>query len=85
MHTVYVLRSEVTGKRYVGSTGNLEARLQEHSRGKVRATKGGRPWRLVYKEEFTTNAEARRRELSLKNGQGRAELDRLLLEGGSAP
>ncbi|MGH9787378.1 MAG: GIY-YIG nuclease family protein [Candidatus Acidiferrales bacterium] len=85
MFTVYILRSEVTGKRYVGSTGNLQSRLQAHNRGKVRATKGGRPWTLIYREEFATNSEARQRELSLKSGQGRAELDRLLLREGSAP
>ena len=85
MFFVYVLRSELTGKRYVGSTGNLDARLLQHERGKVRSTKGGRPWKLVYRQQFETNREARRRELSLKTGQGRAELDRVLKKQGSAP
>ena len=85
MFTVYALRSLKTGKRYVGSTGDLEARLEAHSRGKVRATKGGRPWVLAYREEYVTNGEARKREASLKTGKGRAELDRLLGLGGSAP
>ena len=85
MFAVYVLRSQKTGKRYVGSTGQLEKRLETHNRGKVRATKGSRPWVLVYREEFATNAEARKREASLKTGKGRAELDRLLGIGGSTP
>jgi putative endonuclease len=85
MFTVYVLRSQRTGRRYVGSTGDLAQRLKEHSGGKVRATKGGRPWTLVYKENHTTNSAARRREISLKSGQGRAELDRIIGRGGSAP
>ena len=41
MFTVYVLKSASLGKRYVGSTGNLQARLRLHNQGKVRATKGG--------------------------------------------
>ena len=85
MLTVYVLRSLKHGKRYVGSTGQLEARLEAHNRGKVRATKAGRPWVLVYQEQHATNGEARQREASLKTGKGRAELDRLLGLRGSAP
>ncbi|MCH7765623.1 MAG: GIY-YIG nuclease family protein [Acidobacteria bacterium] len=82
---VYVLRSERTGKRYVGSTKNLPNRTNQHNRGKVRATRSGRPWRVVHTETFETNQEARRREISLKSGKGRAELDRILKGAGSAP
>ena len=85
MFTVYVLKSDRTGKRYIGSTADVAARLQQHNQCKVRATKGGRPWRLVYSEQFETNAEARRREISLKSGKGREELDRILGRRGSAP
>jgi putative endonuclease len=85
MFYVYVLRSERTGKRYVGSSSDIATRLEQHNRGKVRATKGGRPWKLAYQEEYETNGEARRRELALKSGQGRAERDRMLGRGGSAP
>ncbi|MFB3126872.1 MAG: GIY-YIG nuclease family protein, partial [Candidatus Acidiferrales bacterium] len=49
---VYVLRSERTGKRYVGSTKNLPNRTNQHNRGKVRATRSGRPWRVVHTETF---------------------------------
>src|SRR5712692_4140279 len=85
MFAVYVLRSATTGKRYVGSTGNLSSRLQQHNQGNVRATKGGRPWELLYYERFETNTQARQRELSLKAGKGRAEPDRIFRERGSAP
>jgi putative endonuclease len=85
MFSVYVLKSASLGKRYVGSTANLVARLQQHNQGRVRATKGGRPWELVYSEDFPSNAEARRREISLKSGKGRAELDEILAKRGSAP
>jgi putative endonuclease len=85
MFFVYVLKSDSLGKRYVGSTGDIQTRLRQHNQGKVRATKGGQPWMLIHHEVFATLSEARRRELSLKTGQGRAELDRILGRGGSAP
>ncbi|MCL4523851.1 MAG: GIY-YIG nuclease family protein [Acidobacteria bacterium] len=85
MFTVYVLKSLSMGRRYVGSTANLEARLQQHNQGRVRSTRGGRPWKVVYTEVFETNSEARRREISLKSGKGRAELDEIIAKLGSAP
>ncbi|MBI4466640.1 MAG: GIY-YIG nuclease family protein [Acidobacteria bacterium] len=85
MFTVYVLHSEKTGRRYVGSSNDLLARFEQHNRGQVCATKGGRPWEIVHTETYPTGGEARRRELSLKTGQGRAELDRILGTVGSAP
>ena len=85
MFAVYVLQSTTTGKRYVGSTRNLAARLRQHNQGRVRATKGGRPWKLVYFEQFQTNREARQREIFLKSGRGRAEIAQVLAGRGSAP
>ena len=85
MSIVYVLYSESTDKRYVGYTQNLEARLNLHNAGKVRATKGGRPWKLIYSENYPSRRAAMQRERSLKSGQGRAELGRILENKGSAP
>lgn len=75
MFYVYVLQSINYKNRYVGSTGNIDKRVIEHDSGKVRYTKGRKPWKLVYKEEYLTRNEARKRELFLKTGQGRKFLD----------
>ncbi len=77
MYFVYVLRSEKTGRRYVGSCSNLEDRLSRHNNGESKATKHGVPWHLVRYEVFSTRPEATRRENYLKTGKGREELDRL--------
>ncbi|MEM8955618.1 MAG: GIY-YIG nuclease family protein [Verrucomicrobiota bacterium] len=77
MYTVYVLRSEKTGRRYVGSTGDMERRFREHQGGRNKATRHGVPWRLVYTEEYSDRAEAVRRERYLKTGVGREELDEM--------
>ncbi len=80
MYFVYVLQSESHDNRYIGSTENIEKRLIEHNAGKVRYTKGRRPWELIYQESFISRGEARKREIFLKSGQGRKYLDSRLLE-----
>jgi len=73
---VYVLRSTKNEKRYIGSTSKTpEIRLQEHNVGANRWTRINRPFIMVYSEEYSTNTEARRREIFLKSGQGRKWLD----------
>ena len=78
MYTVYVLRSESSGKLYIGQTGNFPKRLSEHHAGTARYTRGRGPWQLVHTEEFSTRALAMRREKFLKSGKGREELKGLL-------
>ncbi len=71
---IYILKSEATGSSYVGHTSNLEKRVLEHNSGKSLSTRGKRPWRLVYKEEFPTRSKAASRERHFKSVEGRLEL-----------
>jgi putative endonuclease len=71
MYTVYVLRSLVNGRMYIGYSEDLEERLNSHNSGKVRSTKAYKPYSVVFKEEFENKTEARKRELFLKSGKGR--------------
>jgi predicted GIY-YIG superfamily endonuclease len=58
---VYLLRG-TTGRHYLGSTGDLEARLAQHQRGHTHTTKRlGRPLTLVAARSFATREEARSR------------------------
>ncbi len=66
MAFVYILRSDTTGRFYVGSTDNLDRRMSEHLRGHSSATRGRGPWKLAHTEEFDTLLEARRREWEIK-------------------
>ena len=70
MFYAYVLISESHSTHYYGSTANLENRLNEHNAGKVRYTKGRRPWKLHYYEEFETRSEAVQREQFFKSIEG---------------
>ncbi len=71
---IYILKSEATGSSYVGHTSNLEKRVFEHNSGKSLSTKGKRPWKLVYKEAYTTRSGAVSRERYFKSIRGRLEL-----------
>ncbi len=73
-YTVYVLLSDRDHRRYIGITGDLDRRLDEHRRGLVKSTRHRRPLRLVYSERYESKAEAQKRERFFKTGQGRAYL-----------
>jgi len=66
----YILKSGKDSKFYYGSTSDLQKRLIAHNAGKVRATKGRRPFVLHYSEQFTTRSEAFKRERFFKTIDG---------------
>lgn len=71
MFTVYVLKSLIAEKSYVGFTNNIKERLRQHNSGQNYFTKRYMPWRLIYKEEFEKREEAIKREKYLKSASGR--------------
>jgi len=78
MFATYILQSEIFGKYYVGSCGDIALRLSQHNAGRVRATKYGIPWRVAYKEEFGTRQDAYRREVQIKRYKGGEAFRKLL-------
>ena len=75
---LYILRSDKTGRYYVGSTGDLQDRLRRHNSGYSKATKAGVPWQLVYKEQFASKSEACIRELEIKAWKSRVIIEGLI-------
>jgi putative endonuclease len=71
MHYVYVLRSIKDGRFYVGYTANLRRRLPEHNAGMVASTKHRTPFKLIYYEACTQQADALKRERYLKTTYGK--------------
>ena len=75
MFFVYILRSETSGKLYIGQTNNMDRRLREHNeplhnvRKHTSRNKG--PWQLIHHEEVESRSDAVRREKWLKSGIGR--------------
>lgn len=46
---VYILYSKKWERYYVGITNDLVDRLKRHSNGQSLSTKGGIPWKMIYK------------------------------------
>ncbi len=83
MYFVYIIKSEKTGRRYIGSTRDVINRLEEHNSGKTRSTRAGRPWLLIYKEVFSSKSEAQSREYQLKRFRGGEALKKLFIRAGT--
>lgn len=65
---------------YVGSTNDLQRRLQEHTYGKVQSTKNKRPIVLLYHKSYETIQEARQKEMSLKKSKSRKMIESFMRE-----
>ena len=68
---VYILQSEVDGKKYTGYTNNLNLRFELHNKGRVQSTKGRRPLKLIYFEACLSQKDALNREKYLKTHYGK--------------
>jgi len=66
MRYVYLLKSVNKDFYYIGSTYNLEKRMEKHVQGKCNTTKRYLPVRLVYYEAYTSDYDANTREEKLK-------------------
>ena len=77
----YVLKSEKDGKMYVGTTSNLQHRLNQHQNGLVFSTKHRRPLNLIYAEACLNKDDAFRRERYLKTSMGKRYLRNRLTGG----
>ncbi len=78
---VYILKSLVNGRFYIGSTDNILRRTDEHNRGKSIYTRLTKPFELVFTQDFTTPTEARSIEYRLKKLKRRDILERIIESG----
>lgn len=78
MFTVYVLRNTINKYHYIGSTNDIKRRIEEHNRGQTKSTRRKGDWVLIYREEYKTSIEAKRREKLIKSYKGGNAFKRLL-------
>jgi len=64
MYYVYILKTGV--RHYIGYSGNLKRRLQEHIERKVKSTRNLKPINLCYYEAYESKDLAMQRERELK-------------------
>jgi putative endonuclease len=81
MYWVYILQS-ASGRYYVGSTVNLERRIEQHNTHKYPGSeytkRAGGPWELVYSEVYETRKEAMMREKQIKRWKSRKAIEQLI-------
>jgi len=71
MKYVYLLESVSSPKkRYIGLTGDLSKRIEEHNAGKSSHTAKFKPWKIVIAIRFSDNCKANAFEKYLKTGSG---------------
>jgi putative endonuclease len=75
---VYIIRSQVDGSYYIGSTQNLEDRLERHNQGRSKYTKSRSPWELVYSEQHVDRSTAVRRENEIKKRKSKEFIESLV-------
>ena len=76
---VYILYSVKIDRYYVGYSENPILRLEErHNKGKVKATKGGVPYRLIKHKVFSTEIEAIREERRIKKMKSRKYIEQII-------
>jgi len=80
MYKVYILKSLIWPKAYVGLTDDLVRRLKEHNSGKHFYTKRYIPWEIIYFENHPDLKEARKREKYFKSAAGRRYMKKFIFK-----
>lgn len=78
MYYVYILQSQKNKSLYIGYTGNLKQRFEEHNNGRNLSTKPFRPYKLIFYEAFSSSRDAKHREEYLKSGWGLRTIKKML-------
>ncbi len=74
----YVCILQSNSRLYIGFTGDLKRRVNEHNTGRNRSTKPYLPWNLIFYEAYSNDKDAKRRERYFKTTQGRQAIRRML-------
>jgi len=79
MFWTYVLENQTDKSWYIGSTSNLDRRVDEHLNGSGgRTTRIKKGWKLICCEGYLEKKDALGREVFLKSGAGRRYIKKQL-------
>ncbi len=78
VYYMYVLRSQQTGRLYIGYTTNLKQRLHQHLTGDVHTSRRMGKISLIFYEAFLQKEDAKRRERYFKTTKGKRSLKIML-------
>jgi len=74
VYYVYVLKSTILKRFYIGYSSDLRRRLKEHNDSRSKSDKGYSPWELVYYEAYKDKLTATKREKQLKKHAAKTDL-----------
>jgi len=80
MAFVYIIKSLVNDRYYIGSTNDLKRRINEHNKGVSKYTRLTKPFKLVFSQEYDSLEKARKIEYKLKKFKNREIIDRIVKE-----
>ena len=75
---VYILYSMKLDRYYVGATGNLVSRIENHLLNHKGFTSKAKDWELKYIEAFDEKLEAFSRERQIKKWKSRKMIEKLI-------
>ena len=78
---VYVLQSMKDQKYYIGSSSDVQARLNYHNAGLQRSTRHRIPFILIYQEQLNSKHDALIREKQIKSYKGGQAFQKLIHSG----
>jgi len=78
---VYILKSLKNNTFYIGSTDDLQRRMEEHKSGKAKYTSNILPVTLVFQKIFSTLLLARRVERWLKRLKDKEVIEDIIKSG----
>ena len=78
---VYILKSKISNKYYIGSTIDLESRKKKHLTSQVYSTKRIGEIELVFSQKYKSLSETRKIENWIKRYKKRKLIDKIIQEG----
>jgi putative endonuclease len=78
MFYIYILFSPTLNKHYIGYTGDLSKRLEDHNSGISTFTSKADDWELKYSEQFPTRELAMKREKEIKIKKSKSYMEWLI-------
>ena len=80
MYAVYILYSSKLDRYYIGYSADVDGRLRRHNDHSKGYTNTGKPWVLVYTEDYKNKSDAEAREKQLKKWKNKARLEELIMK-----
>jgi putative endonuclease len=77
----YIIYSKTLDRYYVGHTEDVDVRLIQHNSGISTFTAKAQDWVLLYRQEFETREEARKREFEIKKKKSRKYIEWIISAG----